>query len=316
MSVTAAKVSTKLIRITNSLIDTFVLIIIILLIVFSGYAIWDSGQVHSAASSARYERFNPITQNDGMSFQALQAINSDVFAWLTIYGTNIDYPVVQGEDNIRYVNTSAEGRHSLSGAIFLDYRSAPDFSDFSSLFYGHHMENATMFGEIGMFHEADYFEARKYGMLYYGGQEHGLEFFAFVHADAYDSSVFRVGVTGTPEQQAYLDLLLDMAIHVRDDVSVTTNDRIVLLSTCSADSTNGRDILLGKITDTVSGDTFITENTGNVLAIPTIDELRGLDGAAGWAVRVGIIVIPCFLILLASILLYKKSRKKERHTKQ
>jgi len=309
----AAVIGRRAVRVANSLIDIFVLTVILLLLVFGCYAIWDSGQVHSAASSGRYEKFKPTIENEALSFKDLQAINPDIFAWLTVYGTNIDYPVAQGEDNIRYVNTSAEGRHSLSGAIFLDYRCDPSFSDFSSLFYGHHMDNATMFGEIERFYDKSYFNARRYGMLYHDGQERGLEFFAFVHADAYDNSIFRVRV-GEDEQQAYLDTLIQAALHIRDDVSVTTDDRIVLLSTCSQTSTNGRDILIGKITETVHDNPFEVESGNNRLPIPTIDEIPGLQGLVSQLVKFIAIVLPCFLMLLVSAVTYKKLRKRQKGT--
>jgi len=287
-----------------------VLSLVLLLLAFGSYAIWDSGQVHSAASSKQYERYHPTAENDGPSFQDLQARNPDVFAWLTVYGTNIDYPVVQGQNNIKYVNTDARGRHSLSGAIFLDARSGPNFSDFSSILYGHHMENRVMFGEIALFSGKSYFEARRYGMLYIEGREHGLEFFAFVHADAYDTAVFRNQITEPEEQQMYLELLMQMAIHTRPDVPVTIDDRIVLLSTCSPNATNGRDILIGKITDTVSHDPFRTETADRITAIPGIDTLPGMWIGAGLWVQIGIAIPAFLLILLASILICTKKRRR------
>jgi len=302
----AAKTGIGIIRIANGLVNTFVLVVILLLLVFGCYTMWDSAQVYRAASFNHYEMFKPTAESGDKTFKELQAINPDVFAWLTVYGTNIDYPVVQGTDNIKYVNTNVEGKHSLSGAIFLDYRSSPDFSDFSSIFYGHHMDAAAMFGEIGMFHDESYFNARRYGTLYYGGQERGLEFFAFVHADAYDNSVFRVRVTGEQEQQAYLELLIEMAMYLRDDAPVTIDDRLVLLSTCSASSTNGRDILVGKIIDTIHSNPFDTESVNSPAAIPVIDGLSDSWTQADLWVKIIIIALPCVLILLMILMICKK----------
>ncbi|MCG4817374.1 class B sortase, partial [Collinsella aerofaciens] len=79
------------------------------------------------------------TAEGGLSFEQLKELNPEVFGWLTVYGTNIDYPVTQGKDNWKYVNTNALGEYSLSGAIFLDYTNRKDFQDFNSILYGHHM---------------------------------------------------------------------------------------------------------------------------------------------------------------------------------
>jgi len=286
-----------------------VLLAILLLLAFGTYAIWDSSQMHSAASSVRYQMYRPSAEDEA-SFAELRAINPDVFAWLTIFGTNIDYPVVQGQDNIRYVNTDARGRHSLSGALFLDSRSSTNFLDFSSIVYGHHMENQVMFGEIAMFAQRSYFEARRYGTLFFDGSEHGLEFFAFVHADAYDTAVFRTRITEPEEQQAYLDMLLQRASHIRPDVPVTIDDRIVLFSTCAPDSTNGRDILIGRITEETSSDPFRTEQEDNTILIPVIDALPGLwDGAAMW-MQISLVVLVLIVIVLGTVLICTRRRKR------
>ena len=300
----------RAVRITNGIVNLFVLSAILLLLALGGYAMWDSNQVHAAASSRQYERYKPTIESESASFADLQAINPDVFAWLTVYGTNIDYPVVQGENNMRYVNTDARGRHSLSGAIFLDSRSGPNFSDFSSIVYGHHMENQVMFGEIALFNDRSYFEARRYGMLYFEGREQGLEFFAFVYADAYDTTVFRNQITEPEEQQAYLDMLLQRAIHTRSDVPVTINDRIVLLSTCTPNSTNGRDILIGKITNETPSNPFRTEQMATVIPLPGIDTLSNLWIGAGLWVQISIAAFLLLLILSVILLIFTKRKKR------
>ena len=248
------KIARRTIKTVNSIVDLVVLTIVLLLLAFAGYALWDSNQLYEMADKSQYEVYKPTALNEGKSFKELQDINPEVFAWLSVYGTNIDYPVTQGDNNMKYVNTNAEGQYSLSGAIFMDYRNSQDFSDFNSILYGHHMEKRTMFGEIGTFSERSVFDTYRYGNLYFDGKDHGIEFFAFIHADAYDYTVFRPNV-GEGEEQAYLDGLLEKAIHTRN-IGVTTTDRIVLLSTCSTDSTNGRDILVGRMSDKVFDDMF------------------------------------------------------------
>ena len=241
------------VKIINHTVNYFLLIMIVLLIGYAGYALWDSKQIRREADKSNYAVYKPTEETQGRSFMELQAINEEVFAWLTVYGTNIDYPVTQGRDNMKYINTNAEGQYSLSGAIFLDYGNSNDFSDFNSILYGHHMAQRVMFGEIESFSDKNMFDNHRYGNLYYNGANHGIEFFAFVHADAYDSAVFTANVQGE-ERAEYLGGLLSKAMHTRD-VGVTISDRIVLLSTCSSSSTNGRDILVGRISDDVYEDT-------------------------------------------------------------
>jgi sortase B len=304
--VNAAKagIGGKIVRSANTAVDTAILIAILLLFAAGGYSLWDTEQVYSAADSARYEVYKPSEEDDGLSFKELVAVNPDVFAWLTVYGTHIDYPVAQGPDNMKYVNTNAEGEYSLSGALFLDSGSSRDFSDFSSILYGHHMEKEAMFGEIGLFADKSYFDARRYGDLYYGERYHGLEFFAFLGADAYDGAVFRTGIEGRDEQEAYLNKLLSMSTNTRD-IDVTVNDRIILLSTCSPGPTNRRDILVGRITDERYANPFQTYEKAP--ETPTADRLPGLLlRLPGWLWAA--IAVAAILLLAARM---KKRKKRD-----
>jgi len=305
-----ATVTRSAIRLVNGLVNLFVLMMILLLLTFSCYAIWDSGQIYNAARASNYNVYRPTVENQNESFEELKRINPDVFSWLTVYGTNIDYPVVQGKDNFTYVNTDVKGNHSLSGAIFLDYRCSPNFVDFVNILYGHHMENQVMFGEITNFSDKTYFDERRYGSLFIDGKELGLEFFTFVQADAYDFDVFRVSITQPEEQQAYLKMLLEMAIHSRLDVPVTINDQILLLSTCSPDATNGRDILIGKITDTVAPNPFEKEEVERPETLPMIDELSTFWMQASLWVKASIVIVPFLLILLMIVLILKRRQRR------
>lgn len=308
---TANKICANAVRFTNSIVNLAILIVILLLLVFGSYALWDSHQVYAAADSTQYATYKPTDENKGLSFKDLQTINPEVISWLTVYGTHIDYPVAQAKDNLKYINTDAKGKYSLSGSLFLDSDCSPDFSDFSSIIYGHHMDQDTMFGEIGLFSNQSYFNARKYGVLYFDGRQHGLEFFAFMHVDAYDSAIYRTKVTGKEAQQAYLDLLMQRASHTRNDVSVTTSDHIVLLSTCSAGTTNGRDILIGKITDQVHDDPF-RNGTNNANTIPVIGALANFWARASLPIKIILVAAPFLLIVLLIVFIIKKKRSKNR----
>ena len=154
------------------------LLVFLLFLAFGCYALWDTRQVEREAQSEVYTKYRP-TEEDTRSFEDFQRLNPEVFGWLNVYGTNIDYPLVQGEDNDKYLNTAADGSYSLSGSLFLDYRNSRDMSDFNSIIYGHHMKDEVMFGELGYFKEKDYFDRHRYGQIFYGGKYYGLDFLHF-----------------------------------------------------------------------------------------------------------------------------------------
>ena len=250
-----------MIKVLGTIVNLLVLTIIIPILAYAVYALWDAEQLYSAADSSHYAVYKPSvkTYQRGDSddqFKKLQNINPDVIAWLDVYGTHIDYPVTQGETNLTYLNTNAEGEHSLSGSIFMDSENTCDFSDFNSILYGHHMDKNAMFGDIGNFIDKDMFDTRRYGSLYYNEKEYGIEFFAFDHTDAYDFKMYYAGVNDIEQRQEYIDYIKSKAVHTRN-VDVGPGDRIILLSTCSSRTTNGRDILIGKITDTTYEDPFL-----------------------------------------------------------
>jgi sortase B len=165
------------------------------------------------------------------------------------------------------------------------------------------MEKIAMFGNLGLFSDASYFNARRYGLLYHSGKEHGLEFFAFLHADAYDRAIFRTGIANQADQTAYLDMLLERASHTRD-VPVTIADRIVLLSTCSASSTNGRDILVGRITDELYPDTFEKEGPPVITGPNFRTDL--MDAVSFWS-KIAALVL---LLILLAILAFRRKKKR------
>lgn len=304
--VTIKKTGRKALKIINSIVDFTVLTVILLLVAIAVYAIWDSERVYQAAYSTQYAAYRPDGKEDSISFQELQGINPEVFSWLTVYGTHIDYPVTQGSNNMKYVNTNAFGDYSLSGSIFLDSSNDKEFQDFNSILYGHHMEKQAMFGELASFRNRDFFDSHVYGNLYYNGVNHGLEFFAFIQTDAYDGVVFTPNIQGRESQQAYLQRLLNQALYTRD-IGVTAENRILLLTTCSSDATNGRDILVARITDEHYSDTFNTEEISNANGQVSVDRQSSLwTGLPKW-LR---IMLPIILLILLAIAVYHILRRK------
>lgn len=283
------------ITILDRIINTIVLLFFLILFLYSIYAIWDSQQLYKAADAAKYHSYKPVRE-DTLSFSELQTMNPDVLGWLSVYGTNIDYPLVQGENNDSYINTAVTGEYALSGSIFLDHRNNRDFSDFNTIIYGHHMEKKKMFGEIGLFTEKKFFEEHQYGSLFYGGKEHGLEFFAFMEVDAYTQNIYLPKLLSEQEKQEYLTYIREYAMYQRP-LDLSEKDRIVLLSTCTTDMTNGRHLLIGKITDNTYSNPFAKESES---------QHDQVDIYSSW--NWGIAAIGIVVLVSGIILFYKRKK--------
>ena len=230
-------------------INFCVLLFLLLLFSYGCYAIWDSEQIYAAGNATNYQVYKPSEESE-LSFNDLKERNPDVLGWLNVYGTKIDYPLLQGEDNQKYISTNAQGDYSLAGSIFLDYRNTPDFSDFNTIVFGHHMEKSAMFGDLERFFNQDFFDHHKYGNLYFDRKDHGIEFFAFMEVDAFDSSIYTTPIRQIQAKQEYLEKIKKQSKYYRD-IGISIEDHLILLSTCTENTTNGRHILVGRVTDKV-----------------------------------------------------------------
>lgn len=128
-------------------------LLMLALLAFGGFALWQDAAVSRGAfAGAELLHYKPaVLAADNPTLAELQARNPDVCGWLTIDGTNIDYPFVQGATNMDYINRDVTGAFSLSGSVFLDSRCAAGLTDPYTLMYGHHMENGAMFGDVAAF---------------------------------------------------------------------------------------------------------------------------------------------------------------------
>lgn len=293
----------RVIDILDGFVDLLVLLFILLLIAFGVFSLWDTNRMYQSAAPTVLETYKPDTE-PYLSFGELEKINKDIFAWVTVYGTNIDYPVAQAEDNDKYINTSATGEFALYGCPFLDYRNSPDFTDLNSIVYAHHMDKGMMFGDLDLFLEKKFFEEHEYGNLYYGGKQHGLRCFAMIEADAYDFTIYNTEVSEA-DQPEYLQHVLGEAKFTRD-IGIKPGDRVLLLSTCAGGLTNLRYILAAVVTDETYEDPFYEEPVTKE-GLPFILTLPWW-----WYVGAGILVILCILLWIRK----KKKKAKAKDTNE
>ena len=182
----------------------------------------------------------------------LRTINPEISAWLTLPGTAIDYPVMQGSSNYSYINTDVYGNFALAGSIFLDYRNEKDYTDLYSLLYGHNMSQHRMFSDINLYKEEEFFNQYTLGMLLMPDGCHILESLSIIVVPASDSGLFN------PENWTHLDgegiysQVQENALFtcekgleaLRGLVDAGETPRLVALSTCSDEFTDARTILL------------------------------------------------------------------------
>ena len=176
------------------------------------------------------------------NFSALQEINPDVIAWISIPGTRIDYPVVQGTDNSYYLTHLVTGEWNSSGSIFLDFQAAPDFSNPYSIIYGHNMLNGSMFSDLMDYKRQDFYDAHTKGVLETPGGSWEIYFFSGFVADR-DNDVWSTTLVEN-DFSSWVEQMTKQSCFQSNCIPLKV-ERILALSTCSYEYDNARFILLG-----------------------------------------------------------------------
>ena len=180
-----------------------------------------------------------------VDFDSLRSINEDVVAWIYIEGTNINYPVVQGEDNREYVSMMADGQLNPAGSIFMDYRNPSDFSDRHTVIYGHHMRNGSMFADILDYSDPEFYAAHSTGMIMTPEGNFQFEVIAGYVASLADPS-WQLEFVTDDDFSAWLQDTMDRST-IGDTIVPSSEDRIITLSTCSYEFSDARFVLVCRV---------------------------------------------------------------------
>ena len=220
----------------NRAYEKTMLLIFIIALLICIYALYDTWYVFDHANDKSYLKFKPgVEEENGAVSES--PITSDMVGWITMDDTNIDYPIMQGEDNTAYLNKDPYGKFSLSGSIFLDSRNNSAFTDEYSLIYGHHMEYGVMFGALDDYLDEDYLQSHRHGQLLVrrdGKVMYELEAFYAMSADAKDDFIFN------PENYEELYAFLR-------EKGMDINHRVLCLSTCAGDTSTTRIVVFAYI---------------------------------------------------------------------
>lgn len=178
-------------------------------------------------------------------------INSDYKGWLTIYGTQISEPVVQGETNETYLRTNINGEHAEAGTLFLD--ETTDLSqDGNLIIYGHKMNDGTMFGTLDKFEDEEFFDNN--GTVCWESEK-GKEYyqiFALLVLPGYSTAPDFIDLQAwnnvlDEEQTAdMLNTIADRASIFRGESFNLEKDKYLFLVTCDYSINNGRLVLVGR----------------------------------------------------------------------
>ena len=247
----------KVLNIGNGFVSMLAGLLAVVLILYSGYVLYDSFATEYGAITESRDllKYKPVVLADGKAADSaddLSAVNKDYRAWLTVNGTAIDYPVVQGKDDVFYATHDVYGNPLLSGAIYLSAANNTKFNDSYNVIFGHHMDNGAMFGTLDRFTDSEYFHAHQTGTFVTKKKVYNLTLFAVATTDAYENQIYDVGnrasevisfLTGPRDQDAGVGT----KVLIYDKKAVKGATKVVALSTCTDTETNGRLVVFGKL---------------------------------------------------------------------
>lgn len=201
----------------------------------------------SNASTGPYDPQKPLLPPEAsklakLRLEGLQEINSDVTGWIEIPGTPISYPLLLGVDGDYYLNNNWKKEASRDGSIFLDATSNPDLTNFHTLIHGHRiLFSEEMFSTLERYKETEYWQEHPSIYLVIEDGIYRYDIFAAFEANA-RGAVYRLDLDDKREQ--FIEFCLESSV-LKTDVKPLADERLLTLSTCTANNTRKRWVVQG-----------------------------------------------------------------------
>ncbi len=191
-----------------------------------------------------YKRYSKLDINS-ISIKKLRKTNEAIVSWLTVDGTNINYPIVKGNDNSFYLNHDINRNLKFSGWTFMDYRNSIDMGDDNTIFYGHNLANKTAFGSLeNLFTEEWVKNSNHYIVVL---TEEGKFVYEVFSVYTIDPEVYYLQ-NNFSDKESYKQFLNTLKSRSKFDfkLDLDDDDKIITLSTCTSDNQN-RNVVHAKL---------------------------------------------------------------------
>lgn len=193
--------------------------------------------VDDAVNAGEKDEEENLVENP-IDFASLKAKNDDVYAWIEIPNTKINYPVVQSKvDDNFYLNRSIDKKYLFAGMIYSQSCNSLDFFDPVTVLYGHNMNNGTMFQNLHKFQNSEFFEKNEFFYVY---TEKHIFTYKVVSAFKYDNRHIMNSFDFNDQSQLeeFQNTVLDpnsLIKNVRDGIELNQYSKLLVLSTCIND---------------------------------------------------------------------------------
>ena len=197
--------------------------------------------ISSLNADSQTENSNTINENpiDKLNvkiakpnFDELIAKNDKTVGWIMINNTNINYPIVQSNNNSYYLKHNFNKESNSAGWIFADYKNSFGTLDDNTIIYGHNRRNNTMFSSLRQYLEPSFYtnEENKYFSFSTKNDSYIGEVFSVYKANS-NSLEFTNLFSSTKDFENFLKDSIARSIN-NFNTEVTTSDKIITLCTC------------------------------------------------------------------------------------
>lgn len=165
----------------------------------------------------------------------LKEENKDTIGWLSVLGTNINYPFVQTNDNKFYLTHDFKKNYNGGGWVFLDYRNSKDISDKNNIIYAHGRANNTMFGSLKNILSNDWIQNESNFVVQISTESKNTLWQVFsVYRIKNTNDYIQTSFNDDEEFASFIDMLLKRS-KFDFKTKVNKDDKVLTLSTCYND---------------------------------------------------------------------------------
>ena len=184
-----------------------------------------------------------------VDFDELQAMNDEVYAWIEVPGTVINYAVVQSAtDDLFYINHAVDKSYFSGGSIFSQRYNTTTFQDSMTVLYGHNSRSQAMFAQLNNFADASFFEQNQSIYIYTPEKVYEYQIFA-AYPHSSDHLLLCNDFNDPDQFAAYFDSLADgVNCNYRRDLFPQFGDKVLTLSTCYRQNRTQRFLVQGVLT--------------------------------------------------------------------
>ena len=159
--------------------------------------------------------------------------NSDIVGWILLPAVDLSYPVLQGEDNEKYLHRSISGEYLYAGSIFLDSQCSRSFRAYNTILYGHNMRDGSMFAKLKDYRDPEIYRTCPYFWIF-TPEKDLLYRICSVHPEGVGGSSYIIRFGSGKELEEWRDAMKNQS-EIQTGWEPDQEDRIVTLSTCTED---------------------------------------------------------------------------------